>query len=304
MFEFLRLLPKAELHVHLEGSVTPETLAELQPGLRREEILSHYRYNDFHSFLMAYKWVNSHIRSPEHYALIMRRLLESLEQQGVVHAEINLSIGVLLRRGLPFDEFFAAIEVEAACAAMPVRLIFDAVRQFGTDAAEVVAGLAVEHRHRRVAAFGIGGDESSASLLEFRGVLDSVKQAGIRVVPHAGEVTNARSVWEAVECGADRIGHGIRAAEDPALMAELRDRGIPLEISISSNLATRAVPSLSAHPVRRLFDAGVPVVLNTDDPPMFNCTLLGEYELAARSFGFTRPELESLAEASLRHAFR
>jgi adenosine deaminase/aminodeoxyfutalosine deaminase len=303
MVETIRALPKCELHVHLEGSLQPETLMELDSSLSREEIGRRYSYTNFEEFLQAYKWVNGFLRRPEDFALALRHLVERQRDQGCVEAEVNLSIGVLLWRRLPFGEFFAAIEEEASRLPIPVRFIFDAVRQFGIAAAEAVADHAIACRQRGVVGFGIGGYEAAMPLTAYRELAERVTAAGIRFVPHAGETTSARDVWDALECGAARIGHGIRAIEDPVLVQALAGGGVPLEISISSNVATGAVDSLAAHPVRRLFDAGVPLVLNTDDPPMFQCTLLGEYELAATRFGFSEAELRQLAGNSLRYAF-
>lgn len=302
--QLLRALPKAELHVHLEGSIDRETLLALEPSLTPEEIDARYAYSIFPEFLMAYKWVNGFIRRPEDYALILRKLVERQVRDGCVAAEINLSIGVMLWRNLPFDEFFDAAAEEAARLPIPVHFIFDAVRQFGLDAAERVAGHAIECAGRGVAGFGIGGDETSLPLAAYRPVIDRVLAHGLLFLPHAGEVAGAGAVREAVELGAARIGHGIGAAADAALMRELAARRIPLEISITSNVRTGAVASLAAHPVRRLFDAGVPLTLNTDDPPMFGCTLVGEYLLAAEQFGFTADELAGLARNSLRFLAR
>jgi adenosine deaminase/aminodeoxyfutalosine deaminase len=304
MSDLLRSLPKAELHVHLEGSLTPETLRELHPSLTREEIDAHYQYEDFFGFLMAYKWASGFLRRPEDYALAFRKLVAHQAEQGCVYAEINLSIGVLLKRSLPFDEFLGAVAEEAGAAPIPVQFVFDAVRQFGVEAAERVAQLAVDSKSRGVVAFGIGGDEASLPLKEFAPVIAMAKRGGLRFVPHAGETTGAAAVWEAVELGADRVGHGIGAAADPALLARLAADRLPLEVSISSNIATGAVASLQAHPLRRIHDAGVPIVLNTDDPPMFGCTLLSEYQLAMDRFGFTIDEVGRLARNSLDFAFR
>jgi adenosine deaminase len=138
---------------------------------------------------------------------------------------------------------------------------------------------------------------------DFRAVFDYARQNRLHLTPHAGEVAGPESVWAALECGAERIGHGIRSIEDPVLIHHLRDRQIPLEVSISSNVCTGAVASLASHPVRRLFDAGVPVVLNTDDPPMFHTTLVREYEIAREVFGFSNDELRHTAAQSLRFAF-
>ncbi len=126
---------------------------------------------------------------------------------------------------------------------------------------------------------------------------------GLRLTAHAGETVGPYSVWGALRLGAERIGHGIRSADDPQLLRHLRDHNIPLEICISSNVATGAVRSLADHPVRRIYDAGVPIILNTDDPGVFRCTLNGEYELAARQFGFSDAELRGIAENGFRYAF-
>jgi adenosine deaminase len=159
----------------------------------------------------------------------------------------------------------------------------------------------VELRDGGIVGFGIGGDEAAGPAAWFREVFTYTTDHGLGAVPHAGETQGPESVWAALQLGARRIGHGIRSVDDPELLQELRRRKIPLEICISSNIATGVVPSLQEHPVRRLFDAGVPIVLNTDDPAMFGTTLSREYELAAVHFGFTESELKGLAEASFRH---
>lgn len=302
MDDFIRSLQKAELHVHLEGSITPETVCELEPSLDPAEVREHYRYSDFLGFLDAYKWVNHFLRAPEDYALITRRLGESLAAQGVIYAEVNVSTGVMLWRNQPFQPIFDAICEAASESLVPMRFIFDATRQFGLEPAWKVAQRAVESRHRGVIGFGIGGDEANGPAEAFREIFDYVRGNGLYVLPHAGEAVGPKSVWAALECGAKRIGHGIRSIEDPALVEHLRGHDIPLEVCISSNVATGAVASLADHPVRRLFDAGVPITLNSDDPPMFHTTLLDEYRIAAESFGFTRDELALLAANSLRYA--
>jgi RimJ/RimL family protein N-acetyltransferase len=154
-----------------------------------------------------------------------------------------------------------------------------------------------------VVAFGIGGSEERGPAEWFSDVFAFARSSGLRLVAHAGESMGPESVWAALRIGAERIGHGIRSIDDPSLIAHLRDNRIPLEISITSNLVTGVVARLEDHPVRRLHDAGVPIVLNTDDPAMFGCTLVGEYQLAARSFGFTDAELRGISENGFRYRF-
>jgi adenosine deaminase/aminodeoxyfutalosine deaminase len=303
MSGFIHQLKKAELHVHLEGSVEPETLRELDPSLDGEELRRLYDYSDFLGFLRSYKGINLRLTRPEHFALIARRLLERLERQNVLYAELNLSVGVWLWRELEFEPYFAAIVAEAERSPVRVRFIFDAVRQFGAEAGWVVARLAAAHQARGVLGFTIGGDEAKAPAKEFQPVFSWVKRQGLHIAPHAGEVVGPASVWDALECGAERIGHGIRSIEDPVLVSHLASHRIPLEVCISSNVRTGAVMSLREHPVRRLFEAGVPITLNTDDPPMFGTTLEREYQLAADEFGFSETELRDVARNGFTFAF-
>jgi aminodeoxyfutalosine deaminase len=298
-----RELPKTELHLHLEGSMEPETLRELDPGLDVEAARARYEYADFQAFIQSYIWAIGHLTSPEHYGLIARRLLDRLYRQNVRYAEITVSAGVVLRRGHDLAAVFDAIQAEAERSPVKVGWILDAVRQWGPEPAREVVRAAAERVGRGVVAFGIGGDEAAGPVEWFAGLMREARDAGLHLTIHAGETVGAHSVWGAIRVGAERVGHGIRAAEDAALLAYLAERSIPLEICISSNLRTRAVGSLREHPVRRIYDAGVPIVLGTDDPAMFHTSLEREYELAAREFGFTDDELCGIVENGFRYAF-
>jgi aminodeoxyfutalosine deaminase len=303
MAGFHRNLAKAELHLHLEGSIAPATLRELHPALTDEEIALHYTQDSFAGFLRNYVWVVRQLGSPRDYALITRRLLEELQRQNVRYAEINLSAGVVVWKELDLHSVFNAVRAEALHSPVEVRWIFDAVRQWGADKARYVAEVAAERIGDGVVGFGVGGDEARGPAEWFGGVFDFARGKGLHLAPHAGETTGPEAVWAALKIGAERIGHGIASASDPALMRHLRDHAIPLEICISSNVATGAVSALEDHPVRRLYEAGVPVILNTDDPALFHTTLEREYEIAELNFGFSREELSELAAASFRHAF-
>jgi aminodeoxyfutalosine deaminase len=303
MDDFVAQMPKAELHLHLEGSVEPETLHELDPSTPVEEFRALYRYADFDAFLKAFAAISQRLRTPENYALITRRLLERLAAQNVQYAEIIVSAGVVLWKRQEFAPIFDAIHDAAAGSPVKVRWILDAIRQFGAEPALKVAKLAAERVDRGVVAFGIGGSETRGPAEWFTDVFAFAREAGLHLTAHAGEGTGPQSIWAALALGAERIGHGIAAVHDEGLMRHLRQRDIPLEICITSNLVTGVVPRIEEHPVRRLFDAGVPIVLNTDDPAMFGCTLVGEYRLAAERFGFSKAELRAIAENGFRYSW-
>jgi aminodeoxyfutalosine deaminase len=303
MADFLMEMPKAELHVHLEGSLEPETLHELDPYTPIEDYRALYRFADFDGFLQAFGVVGKLLRTPEAYALATRRLLERLAAQNVRYAEIILAAGVVLWKGQEFGPIFDAVREAAAGSPVEVRWILDAVRQFGAEHTMRVAELAAARVSEGVVAFGIGGSEERGPAAWFGDAFRFAKAAGLHLTAHAGEGTTPQSVWDALALGAERIGHGIASIQDPALLRHLCERDIPLEIAITSNLATGVVRRLEEHPVRRLYDAGVPITLNTDDPAMFGSTLVGEYRLAARRFGFSEAELRGIGENAFRYAF-
>jgi len=299
MADFLLEMPKAELHLHLEGSVEPETLRELDPAVPSDL----YGYANFEGFLKAFGEVSKRLRTPDDYALITRRLLDRLAAQNVQYAEIILAAGVVLWKGQEFGPIFEAVRKAAAGSPVKARWILDAVRQFGVEQAMHVAQLAAERVQDGVVAFGIGGSEERGPATRFPEVFAFARRAGLHLTAHAGEGTTAQSVWDALALGAERIGHGISAVDDPELLRHLRESDIPLEVCITSNLVSGVVKRMEDHPVRRIFDAGVPIVLNTDDPAMFGCTLVGEFRLAAQHFGFTEVELRAIAANGFRFAF-
>lgn len=303
MDDFLLEMPKAELHLHLEGSIEPETLHELDPATPVEEFRALYQYQDFDAFLRAFGAIGKRLRSPEDYGLITRRLLERLAAQNVSYAEIIVAAGVVVWKQQEFAPIFDAIGKAAAESLVEVRWILDAVRQFGPEHVMQVAELAAERVDRGVIAFGIGGSEERGPAEWFHDAFVFARQAGLHLTAHAGESMGPESIWAALELGAERIGHGIAAIGDESLIRHLRERDIPLEICPTSNLVTGVVKRIADHPLRRLYDAGVPIVLNSDDPAMFRCSLVDEYRLAQREFGFTEAELRGLAENSFRYAF-
>jgi adenosine deaminase/aminodeoxyfutalosine deaminase len=295
-----KTVKKAELHVHLEGSIDAETLSEIDPSVSRAEIDSNLYGKTFDEFLRGYIWVNKRLKTPEHYAIATRDLLERLASQDVTYAEITLSAGVVLWKDQDLAAVYDAVWRESQRSRVKTFWILDAVRHFGAGPGMRVAEFAVTRREQGVIAFGIGGDEARGPAELFGDVFAYARDGGLRLVCHAGETTGPESIWAALEIGAERIGHGIAAAQDPALMAKLRESNVPLEVCISSNVCTGVVASLEEHPVRKLYDAGVPIVLNTDDPAFFRTSLEREYELARDVFGLP---VEELAANSFRYAF-
>jgi aminodeoxyfutalosine deaminase len=312
---WLRALPKAELHLHLEGTVSPETLVELgrrhnDQGLTLAEARSLYHYTDFTGFLLAFKAVSERLRTPEDYELITYRMLERLAAQGVVHAEVYVSVGVVYYwRRIEFESLFHGMEAARVRAEQQFGItlywIFDAVRHFGPEEAARVFRKAAELRPAcpSIVGIGIGGDERRAGAEPFRELFQQAQAAGLRLTAHAGETMGPESIWAALNIGAERIGHGLSAQLDADLMEVLAERQIPLEICITSNLRTGCCPTLEEHPVRRYFDAGLMVTLNSDDPAMFESDLQDEYRLAHDSFGFTGEHLRELAANSIEASF-
>jgi adenosine deaminase len=311
-------IPKAELHLHLEGSIQPATVCALtaQHGilLTEDEVRRRYTYRDFAGFIDAFKWVTSFLREPRDYGLIAQDLGEHLLTQGVVYAEVTLSIGVmLLRKQRPEANFEAILRATEPFEKRGLRLnwVFDAARQFGAEAAMEVVDAAKHSGSKAIVAFGIGGDEMSVATEEFRPVYEQAANMGLHLLMHAGEVGGPDKIREAIELlNVERIGHGIAAAQDTALMDLLVDRRVPLEICPQSNIRTGALARQSRlpeaciedHPLPLLWRHGIPIVLSTDDPAMFHTTLRDEYENAAR-MGLNETELAQLADMSFEHAF-
>ena len=314
--DYFAILPKAELHVHLEGSIEPSTVVELAARhgvtVTIEEASARYAPGDFAQFIQAFLWVTSFLRGPEDYALIARRFAEAMRRQHVLYAEVTLSIGVMFRNNQDPAANFAALR-DAAAEVPGVRLkyIFDAVRQWGAVPAMEVAKLAVSLRSPDIIAYGIGGDELGLPTIDLRPVYEYVASEGMHRLIHAGEIGGPELVREAVEIlGAERIGHGIAVMRDERTMDFLASRGIPLEVCPTSNLRTgalagqlgRETAGYERHPLPFFFRGGLPVTLSSDDPAMFETTLSDEY-LHAREMGMSRWELIQLAEASFQHCF-
>ena len=316
--EFIRQLPKAELHLHLEGAILPSTLVELSQRhdktpitLAQAEAL--YRFTDFSGFMDAFKAVTGQLIHPEDYELAAWRMMQQLAAQGVVHAEVYISVGViyLWRNHDPhvFEPIFAGLERarERAHAELGITIywIFDAVRHFTVAEAERVFRKAAELRPQfpSIIGIGLGGDERRTGSEPYRALYAQARASGLRLTNHAGETTGPEAIWEALNIGSERLGHAVSAMDDPDLLHELKTRGTPLELNPTSNVRTGVCPSFAAHPLRSYFEAGLLVTLNSDDPAFFGSDIANEFLLAHSVQGFTREELARLAANSIRASF-
>ena len=309
---FILSLPKAELHLHLEGSIEPSTLLELRrrhgmDGASLAEVEQLYKFTDFPGFLTAFKDVTGHLRTPEDYELITYRLMERLKAQNILHGEVIVSVGVCLWRKQDFAAIFEGLERGRVRGEEDLGIsllwIFDAVRQFGGEKGQSVLDFAIQFRDRNVVAFGIGGDERNGPADWFAEVYKRAAEHGLHRTAHAGESDGPDSIWGALNLKAERIGHGLTAEKDPELIEELAERQIPLEICVTSNLRTGVCAEIAQHPLRRYFDQGLMLTLNSDDPTMFRSSLVEEYALVQEAFGFTDEHLRELARNSFEASF-
>jgi adenosine deaminase/aminodeoxyfutalosine deaminase len=315
---FIRRLPKAELHLHMEGTILPSTLVELSDRhdtrpLTLPEAESLYRFTDFTGFLEAFKAVTRLLIGPEDYELAAWRMMEHLAEQGVVHAEVFISVGVvyLFRNHDPeaFEPIFAGLERARERGRRELGLslywIFDAVRHFSVEEAERVFLKAIELKpaYPSIIGIGLGGDERQTGSEPFRKLYAAAAAAGLHLTNHAGETTGPEAIREALAIGSERIGHALSAIKDFYLLQDLKERGIPLELNPTSNVRTGVCSSFAQHPLRRYFDQGLLVSLNSDDPAFFGSDLANEYLLAHTLQGFTREELRLLAANSIRSSF-
>jgi adenosine deaminase len=315
MEEFLLRMPKVELHVHLEGSMRPAVLLELArrngvalPADDEAGLAQWFRFRDFEHFVQVYLTCSKALRTPEDFQLLVSDFLAEQARQNVVYTEAHFTIGTHLSNGLDGDEVLAVLE-EAVRAGeerlgVRLRLIPDIVRNV-PEMADRTLEWALAARARGVGvALGLSGSEARFANDRFREHFATAAREGLHRVAHAGEHAGPESVRSALEvCGAERIGHGVRAVEDPALVTELRERGIPLEVCPSSNICLGVAPDLERHPFDRLARAGCRVTVNSDDPAFFDTTLTDEYLRLHRTFGYDPAALADLALAGLRAAF-
>jgi aminodeoxyfutalosine deaminase len=313
---FIAGLPKVELHVHHVGSAAPRIVAELAARHEGrtpvpadpEAVAEYFEFRDFAHFIEIYLSVVDLIRDPEDVRILTYEVGRELARQQVRYAELTVTPYSHVSRGIPAPEFCAAIEDARVRAeaelGIVLRWCFDIPGEAGLAAAEETLAIALDQRPDGLVSFGLGGPEVGVPRPQFKPYFDKARAAGLRSVPHAGETTGPDTIWDAVrELGAERIGHGIAAARDERLMAYLAEHRIPLEVCPTSNVRTRAVASLDEHPLPVLRAAGVPVTVNSDDPPMFGTTINDEYAVAARLLDLDEAGLAGLARDAVDASF-
>jgi len=315
LHEFARRMPKAELHVHLEGSIRPATLLQLAPrnGVTlpaQDEAGLHefYRFRDFAHFVQVYVTVTGCLRTPEDYHLIAYEFGSHAARQNVCYAEVTFTVATNVRlTGLPWQTILEGLNAGRAEAraefGVDWRWVFDISRD-NPETQEEVLEIALAAREQGVVALGLGGSEAQFGPELFVSTFARAREAGMACVPHAGEMAGPPSIWTALrELHADRIGHGVRCIEDLALVEYLRERQVPLEICPTSNVCLGVYPNYAAHPLRRLWEAGLCVTVSSDDPPMFDTDLNHEYEVLVDRFHFSADELEQVSLNGLRASF-
>lgn len=313
---FVAGLPKVELHVHHIGSASPRIVAELAarhegatPVPADEAALADYfTFRDFAHFVEVYLSVMDLVRDQQDVVTLTYEIGRELARQHVRYAELTLTPYSSITRGIPAEAFCEAVEDARARARrdfdVELAWCFDIPGESGVPAADVTLDAALRVRPDGLVSFGLGGPEIGVPRAQFAPHFDAARAAGLHSVPHAGESTGAPTVWDAVRLlGAERIGHGVRSVEDPALVAYLVEHAIALEISPTSNIRTRSVASFDEHPLRELVAAGVAVSINSDDPPMFSTTLNEEYVIAAGLLGLDEAGVGELARAAVRQSF-
>jgi aminodeoxyfutalosine deaminase len=312
LHDFIREMPKVELHVHLEGSIRPTTLLTLAerngvalPADDLDGLREFYRFTDFDHFIEVYFAISGCLRKVEDFSLIAQEFGADMARQNIRYAEVTFTPHTTTENtGLSFDAILAGLNEGRARAqadhGVEFGWVLDIVRDF-PDSRHQVAEWAARAMDRGVVGFGLGGTEVGFPPEWFADAYAVAQGAGLHSVPHAGEVAGPESVWGAIRAlGAERIGHGVRSVEDPALVDYLRDHQIPLEVCPTSNLCLGVYPSYEEHPVRWLWEQGLYVTVNSDDPPMFNTDLVREYQALSDHLGFSASELEELSLNAVR----
>ena len=313
--EFVKRMPKAELHVHLEGSILPRTLLKLAhrnhislPTDNEDKLSEFYHFRNFEHFLETYLMITRCLRTPDDYRLIAYEYGCECARQNIRYAEVTFTIVTnMILTGLSWKEILSGLNAgrKQAFKDFGIRWqwVFDIVRN-EPDTQDTVLDIALVAREMGVIALGLGGTEFGFPPELFTETFRRAEEQHLHRVPHAGEIAGPQSVWSALKLlHAERIGHGVRSIEDPILVEYLRVNSIPLEICPSSNIRLNVYPDYAHHPIRKLWDAGLLLTINSDDPPMFGTDLNNEYQVLVNEFDFSHAELEQISLNAIQASF-
>jgi aminodeoxyfutalosine deaminase len=313
--EFTQRMPKAELHVHLEGSILPRTLIELArrnhisiPSEDEAGLMKYYRFTDFNQFLDAYMMITGCLRTMDDYRLIAYEYGCECARQNILYAEVTFTILTNTRlTGLPWQEILQGLNAgrEQAYKEFGVwwQWVFDIVRNL-PDTQKDVLKIALAAQDMGVVALGLGGAEVGFPPELYVETFELAEEKHLHRVPHAGEISGPQSIWSAIKLlHAERIGHGVRSIEDPFLIEYLRENAIPLEVCPTSNICLKVYSDYAHHPLRKLWDAGLLLTIGSDDPPMFGTDLIKEYQILVKYFNFSQADLERISLNGIRASF-
>ena len=306
------MIPKVELHLHLEGAAPPAFVRALAAEKNMDlsgifDAQGNYAYKDFVDFLRVYEAATSVLTTPSDYARLTTEVLERCAEHGVIYAETFLSPDFCGGGDLgAWREYLAAIREAADTMAGTIQLrgIITCIRHFGPEKSRPIAHCAAETAGDFITGFGIAGDENTLDPKDYAWAFDCAREAGLRLTAHAGEWRGPSSVRDCLDdLGVERIGHGVRAVEDPALVDRLAEDGIVLEVCPGSNIALGVYPALHKHPIETLRAAGVPVTVSTDDPPFFHTTMSAEFERLADVFKWNDDDAREINRTAACAAF-
>lgn len=309
---WLKAIPKAELHIHLEGAIPHHALWTLiqnyggDPEIASfEQLLSRFQYKDFPGFIETWIWKNHFLRTYEDFTFIAEQVALDLLAQNILYAEMFLSPPDFRERGLKTQRLIEAVRNGLSkVEGITISLVPDLVRDYGPKQAETTLMEVNEMREMGVVGVGLGGSEQSHPPGQFSRVFRLAKELGLHTTIHAGEAAGSKSIWEALlECRPDRIGHGTRAQEDPNLVKFFLENHTPLEMCPISNLRTGIIHTIQEHPIRTFFDLGLQVTVNTDDPKMFGNSLVSEYKLLNKHLGFSSDDIRYLVLQTVRSSW-
>ncbi len=307
--ERLKQRKKAELHVHLEGSIRPATLNRLASKKRLPALKTNpYRFSNFDEFHAIFPEIGRYFNKAEDFHEITLEFGMELLKHGVIYCEAIIMPYVHVRRGIPFNELICAVDralVELEQSSdLNVRLICTIPRTMGPEAGEETLKWIEQSVCNRIIGIDLAGKELPGTIAPFAQVFDRARDMGLKTTAHAGEFLGPEAIWETLEfLKPHRIGHGLSAIHDDKLISELAYRNIPLDISVTSNLKLNAIKDLKSHPVRNFFRLGIPITINTDDPAFFDTDVTKEYLLLKKYFGFTMEDIEILIENGFKYRF-